>query len=130
MFGATPGVFKKCLAAYYAAKAYSIAENIHWLIVYKDVEFDGRYFRPCNIEDITVAEKEGWIKIDFESLSMLINMIISDKQDEYSNLLIDAIQDNKKFEVIRLLHSYNNFDLVMSKRVVDNNFDKWRKEIC
>jgi len=61
MFGAVPGVFRNAYAAIKAGAAYSLEENIEWVVVVKDC--DGTdWYNVCRAHDIEQAAKEGYVK--------------------------------------------------------------------
>jgi hypothetical protein len=129
MFGATPGVYRKSTAAYMAARAFTSEESEPWIVMFKVDDAGGKWFCPCRLSDQPQAEVEKYIKVDLETLNGLVEMVLSDRRDDFTEALADAIQDKNKINVIRAIHSFVGFDLVLSKKIADSQMEKWIRDL-
>jgi hypothetical protein len=127
MLGHVPLEFIHPGAAYIAAKAYTIQEREPWVVMFRLGTI--RDYLPCRVTDQLEAERHGWQKLDLETVHMLVKMVRDQDQDLFTELLIEAIQKKESFRVVKLLHDYAGLDLVTSKRLVDNQMDKWCEQL-
>lgn len=112
-----------------AARAFTNEESEPWIVMFKHNEAGKKWFCPCRLSDQPQAESEKWTKVDLETIKGLVEMVYSDRRDDFTEALADAIQVKDKIGMIRAIHSFVGFDLTLSKKIVDSQMDKWVREL-
>lgn len=85
MFNSSPGIFSSIEVALYAAAAAAVEKQKKYTIVVKADESGKRWYRPCEVEDLSEAFNQGYAHVDDHFTTVTLSEIMTDINNKQLN---------------------------------------------